>query len=547
MPWLKMIKGESLGRPFPLDREATVIGRDGNCDLVLDDHQVSKRHARIVRSGDSYLIEDLGSTNGTKVNEQTLIGSRSLGNGDVIEVGDTKFVFTESSTTIKGSLDISFAAAGQTEQVHPEAKLQALRKIAGALGGTIDLDGVLRKILEALFTMLPQAERGFILLRCEGTDELALKASRHRQHGLGPPIFSRTIFNHVTSEGQAVLCEDVGADPRFGSSPSIRESRIRTMICVPLWNHEQQPFGVLQIDTQDEQDRFDEDDLELLVAVAGPVSVAIENARLQIMAVKQAEIEQEARDARAIQLAMIPNRHPDLPGYQFWHFYEPARSVGGDYFDYQPIPGSNSPSDQLSDHLAIAIGDVSGKGMPAALLMARLSAEVRLLLQTEPDPAQVVERLNRDMCASRNNDRFITFLLILLDGERHELTVVNAGHMRPMIRRTHGQVEDITQELSGAILGLLSDERYEAGRFSIGPGEVVVLYTDGITDAGMTKGRSPDGQPHESFGEERLKQAIAAAPSEVGPTGEAIIDAVRRHATGRPQFDDMTLICFGRT
>ena len=170
------------------------------------------------------------------------------------------------------------------------------------LGGTIHLDGVLGKILEALFTILPQAERGFILLRGEGTGELTLKASRDRRSGSSPPIFSRTIFNHVTREGQAVLCVDVEADPRFGSTPSITEARIRTMICVPLWNQEQHPIGVLEVDSQDQQPRFDEDDLELLVAVAGPVSVAIENARLHSMAVEQAEIEQEARDARTFNL-----------------------------------------------------------------------------------------------------------------------------------------------------------------------------------------------------------------------------------------------------
>jgi phosphoserine phosphatase RsbU/P len=539
MPWLKMIKGESLGRAFPLDREAMVVGRD-NCDLVLDDHLVSKRHARIVRSGDGYLIEDLGSLNGTMVNKQALIGSRLLVDGDEIEVGDTQFVFIDSSTTIKGSLDVSFVAAEQTEQVHPEAKLQALLKIAGSLGGTIDLDGVLEKILEALFTILPQAERGFILLRGEGTDELTLKASRDRQEGSGPPIFSKTIFNHVTKEGRAVLCEDVGADERF-DSPSIRESRIRTMICVPLWNHLQQPFGVLQVDTQDEQHRFGEDDLELLVAVAGPVSVAIENARLQVMAVKQAEIEREAMDARKIQLALVPDRHPEVPGYEFWHYYEPAHSVGGDYFDYRPLPSPEHSSGHPGGHWAIAIGDVSGKGMPAALLMARFSSEVSLLLQTEADPAGLVGRLNRNFCAGRTSERFITFLLVLLDSEQNEMTVVTAGHMPPLIRRKDGLVEEISLERK-LMLGADADEPYEASRFSIGAGEVVVLYTDGVTDAGRT-GREPLNE----FGFERLKQALAAAPSEVGLTGKAIKDAAIRHAAGRPQFDDMTLICFGRT
>ena len=343
----------------------------------------------------------------------------------------------------------------------------------------------------------------------------------------------------MTNEGQAVLCEDIGADDRFGDSPSVKESQIRTMICVPLWDRERHSVGVIQIDTQNEHGRFEEDDLELLVAVAGPVSVAIENAWLHMIAVRQADMEREAHDARAVQLAIIPEREPRLPGYEFWHFYEPARSVGGDYFDYRPIPRSEPSLDQHVNCWAIAIGDVSGKGMPAALLMARLSSEVRLLIQTEPDPARVVDRLNRDLCASRADERFITFLLVFLDGERHALTVVNAGHMGPMIRRSDGRIEVIGEEQSGPPLGIMEDRVYESVSTSINPGDIVLLYTDGVNEALDNEGQL--------FGIERLKQSLATAPSEVGKVGDSILDAVRHHVAGRSQSDDITLVCFGRS
>ena len=226
--------------------------------------------------------------------------------------------------------------------VRPEEKLHAILEIARDLGGTIDLDGVLGKVLETLFRILPQAERGFILFKSERSDDLIIRASKFRDHDAVCPIFSRTIFNYVTSEGRAILCEDIGADDRFAESPSVKESQIRTMICVPLWDRERHSFGVIQIDTRDEHGRFEEDDLELMVAIAGPVSVAIENARLHELAVKQVDMEREAHDARAVQPALIPEKKPHLPGYEFWHFYEPARSVGGDYFDYRPIPDPSS-------------------------------------------------------------------------------------------------------------------------------------------------------------------------------------------------------------
>ncbi len=539
MPWLEMLKGETPGKTFPLNKEVTVLGRDAACEIVLSDHEVSKRHAKITRKDDGSHIEDLHSTNGTKVANQELTASRRLEDGNLIEIGDTQFVFSETGSTILSVLDVSSTSERQIVMVRPEEKLHAILEIARELGGTIDLDGVLGKVLEALFRILPQADRGFILLKVEGTDQLILRASKFRQQDGVSPTFSRTIFNHVTREGLAILCEDIGADDRFGDSPSVKESRIRTMMCVPLWDRERHSVGVIQIDTQDEHGRFEEDDLELMAAIAGPVSVAIENARLHALAVKQADMEREAHDARAVQLAIIPEKKPHLPGYEFWHFYEPARSVGGDYFDYRPIPRSGPPFAQPADHWAIAIGDVSGKGMPAALLMAQLSSEVRLLIQTEPDPARVVDRLNRDLCASRADERFITFLLVLLDGQRHELTVVNAGHMGPMIRRSDGRIEVIGEEQSGPPLGLMEEQAYEAVMTSINSGDVVLLYTDGVNEALDNEGRL--------FGIERLKQTLATAPTEAGKVGDSILDAVRRHVAGRTQSDDITLLCFGRT
>jgi serine phosphatase RsbU (regulator of sigma subunit)/pSer/pThr/pTyr-binding forkhead associated (FHA) protein len=539
MPWLKILKGETPGRTFPLTSEVTVLGRERACDIVLADQRVSKRHAKITRKADGYYIEDLHSTNGTIVGDRELTEARRLEGDELICVGDTQLVFSEESSTVLGVLDVTSTDDGQIVQLRPQEKLRAILEIARDLGGTIDLDGVLGRVLEALFLIIPQAGRACILLEGDQTDELILRASRSRDQDAGAPAVSRSIFKHVTSEGRALLCEDVGADNRFGDSPSARESRIRMMMCVPLWNRERRPIGVIQVDTQDEHGRFDEDDLELMVAIAAPVSVAIENARLHEIAVKQADFEREARDARAVQFALIPQKVPELAGYRFWHAYEPARSVGGDYFDYRPYLQFGTPFDQPALRWAITIGDVSGKGMAAAILMARFSSEVGLQLQFEPDPCRVVDQLNRNLCASRTEERFITFLLAVLDGEHHELTVVNAGQTAPLIRRFDGRIEVVGKRESGLPLGIVEERDYEPVKTSLNPGDVVVLHTDGVNEA-MDNGG-------DLFGLENLMQTLANAPAEVVKVGESILDAVRRHAAGCPQSDDITLLCFGRT
>jgi sigma-B regulation protein RsbU (phosphoserine phosphatase) len=171
--------------------------------------------------------------------------------------------------------------------------------------------------------------------------------------------------------------------------------------------------------------------------------------------------------------------------------------------------------------------------------MAKLCSEVSLVLQGEPDPARAVGRLNRHLCETGNEERFVTFLLAVIDGESHELTVVNAGHMDPIVRRSDGRVEALAGGADGTPLGTVEGRRYEPVRTVVGPGDVVVLYTDGISDATDAEGRS--------FGGERLRRAIAQAPGSAASVGEAILAAIGTHDAGQPQFDDMTLVCIERS
>jgi hypothetical protein len=267
-----MIHGVPSGQSFHLDRDVTVLGRDAACDIVLANPDISKKHARIVRKDGGYYIEDLGSTNGTKVEDNDLTAIRLLEDGDLIQIGDFKLAFSEAGPTILSALDPSSTDQRQLAQVRSEDKLCAVLEIARQIVGTIELEGVLGKVLEALFRVFPVAERGFVLLRGEAADSLSLRASKVRQAQAEPPLFSRTIFNHVVSKGQAILCEDAGADEHFGQSESVRDSQVRTVVCVPLWDRERQAVGVLQLDTRKEGSRFEPDDLDLLAALAAGLS-----------------------------------------------------------------------------------------------------------------------------------------------------------------------------------------------------------------------------------------------------------------------------------
>jgi len=280
----------------------------------------------------------------------------------------------------------------------------------------------------------------------------------------------------------------------------------------------------------DQRHRFTNDDLDLLASVASQAAIAVENAQLHEAAVQEQLTHHELELAHKVQRGFLPSEPPEVKGYEFYDFYEPARQLGGDYFDYIWLPGGR---------LAIVLGDVSGKGVSAAMFMARLSAEARYCLVSESDPVAAIERLNRVFCESSWEDRFITFMLNLLDPATHEVTVVNAGHMAPLRRLGAGGVNREGQEKSGLPLGVDDESEYEAYTITLQPGDLILLYSDGMTDA--------MNEAEEFYGEERFVEEVASAKANgVIALGQHMLNNVKRFAGARKQTDDMCLTMYGR-
>ena len=548
-PSLLLVQNETPGRVFELTRDLTLIGRNPDCDITLAVEAVSRRHAQIIRDGDRLFVEDLDSRNYSFLDGERIppFQPRLLKDGCEIQICRFKLVFNNqvvrfqenepSDSTILGMLDAAVEARHVVES-RPEEKLRAILEIGRDLRDTLSLKDVFERSLATLFKIFPQADRGFVLMResKESTSVSALspQAIRHRFPPGENMAVSRTVVDRVMNDGKAILSVNIATDERFLQSQSVSGGAIRTMLCVPLFDRERGPIGILQIDTADASARFNQDDLDILLAVAGHVGMAVDNIYLHEDLMRRGRIEQGARDAWQVQKTLLPEHSPDPTGYEFWDCYEPAQFVGGDYFDYLKLDdGGDRPS-----RWALAMADVSGKGMPAALMMVKLATEFRLFAAREEDPIVVIECLNHQLCDGGFRDKFVTFLLVILDVEHHRLTVVNAGHMPPLIRRADGRVEEIGRGESGTPLAVDRDRKYEAVVTNLELGDVVVFYTDGVTDA---------LNPHEEdFGGGRLRETIRKAEGRPKKIGGTVLRAVRGHAAGHSPHDDITLLCFGR-
>lgn len=559
MAVLRAVKGLRPGQIFPLERPSAVLGRHPDCDIVLDQKSVSRQHARILRIDGKHYIEDLRSRNGTFVNDQLVHGRRLLQDGDRVRICDMEFVFHEGSaeeavaaweqeqelhttamlleedhgqvaSSVMSRLDVSTGPSSLQLSSQPEVKLRALLEISQQAGKALGLSETLGKLLESLFSIFVQADRGIILLRDARSGRLVPKAVHCRQPPAELPIrVSKTIVHYVLETKQAILSADAMSDTRFQLSDSIVDFRIRSVMCAPMVAPSGQALGVIQIDTQDPRRRFSQEDLELLASVACQAAVLVENAQLQEIALQERVYERELAVAHEVQLGFLPSGRPQVSGYEFFDYYMPAKQLGGDYFDYVELP---------EGRIAVFVADVSGKGVAAALLVARLSAEMRYCLAMEADPAQALARLNRLFCHQRWEGRFVTCLLAILDPTMHELMLLNAGHLPPLWRGVDGQVRPLAAEIAQLPLGVDPTTSYQKQLVRLQPRDLVLIFTDGVSDAMNEAG--------EFYGLGRLTQTVASAP----PTVEAVIDTVledlHRFVGPQPPTDDICMSCFAR-
>jgi serine phosphatase RsbU (regulator of sigma subunit) len=557
MAFLEIVTGPTPGRKFELGTDRAIIGRSAECDVPLDVAAVSRRHAAILRDCDRYFVEDLHSRNGTFLNDQRVVDRAPLEDGDQLIICDQTFRFhadrrpsglterlsdtalaelidddvpSTRRASVMATLDVSGGSASWRLSAKPEVKLAALLEISNNLGKILAVDEILPKLLDSLFKIFPQADRGFVVMRPKPDGPLAPMAVKTRRPGDDERIrISRTIVEEAMRSQKAILSADAASDERFNMAQSVADFSIRSMICAPMIGSNGAPLGVIQIDTLNQRARFTDEDLEVLAGVASQAAVAIDNAKMHEQVVAQEALQRDLELARRMQRSLLPARPPEVPGYFFFDYYQAARQVGGDYYDYVQLPG---------DRFAVIVGDVAGKGVSAALLMARLSSDVRFSLASEADPAKAVQQINEGFAHNDWQDRFVTMVVAVVNARTNELSIVNAGHMAPLLRRPNGKVEEVGDEVAGLPLGVASGMAFAAHHRKLEPGDAVFVFTDGISEAMNSNGTT--------YGLERLRKEISSQAGDAVDLGDHILGDVRRFTDGYAQSDDMCIVCFGR-
>ncbi|MHB8970643.1 MAG: SpoIIE family protein phosphatase [Pirellulaceae bacterium] len=526
-----------------------VVGRQSDCHLVIDTATISHRHAAFTFDGSDDYVQDLHSRNFTYLNGPRVDPDgppQKLKDEDRLRFCDVEYIFRavdpppqggilfvdddveSSSSTIMSQVGASSGHGALQLTASPEAKLNALLEIIRSLGRALALDDVLPQLLNSLFKIFVHADRGFIALRNADGELVPRWSQTWREDAAETIRVSRTIVNKVMETQVGVLSADVMMDEEFNKAQSIVDCRIRSMMCAPLIDSLGNSMGVLQIDTVKQSKRFQQEDLEVLLAVAGPAGIAIDNAQLHETALRQRVIDRDIELAEEVQRGFLPESRPDVAGYEFFDFYRPANQVGGDYFDYLVLPDGR---------IAVIVADVVGKGMAAALLMAKLSAESGVCLAWGRGAAIAINMLNERWCRL-HFDRFVTAVVMILDSQQHEVSITNAGHLFPILRTRDGKILEPGSAESGLPLGIMAGQGYTEVTVRLAVGESLTMYTDGLSDA--------VNEADDFYTIERIRKQIQAVNGDPSVLGESVIKDVCDFIGEGKQSDDMCLVTFGR-
>lgn len=545
---LKIMNRFGVTRILPLSKAVFTIGRKAENDLQLLSDTVSRQHAEIVYEDDTYYLIDVGSKRGTYVNDQR-IERCALHHQDRLRIGgedEQQIIFLDDSVenasaifSSSPNLTLSSPSKDRAPITSANEELQKLARfveVNQAFKFSMTPDDVLCLIVDAAIE-ITRAERGFLmLLNAEGNLEFKVARDRSRNWILGNEFeMSRSVVEESFKQNRSVIINDSKVTMAGLPRDSVRNLDLRSIACIPLRRFQmtenmdattilkRDVIGVLYVDSNVSGGMLTQTSLKLLESLAFEATKSLESVRLMHEEAEKKNLEVELGMAREVQIALSPSAIKAMEHFEVAASSVPSRYVGGDFYDLIPMKDGR---------FVFALGDVSGKGVAAALLAAMAQGALQVQFASNHSLTEVITSLNKVLAQRSESNRFITLFCAVLDGEGH-LTYINAGHNLPILARTTSETETLTTR--SVLLGAFDFVEYKPRQTRLNPGDVVVMYTDGVTEA--------VNSDNEMFGEDRLeelvKQSVNLSAEQIK---QRILDEVISFTRGLPQGDDITLI-----
>ena len=540
---------KSSGNPVetvPLARLRTTIGRSARSDVCIPDAFASRLHAEVRQEGDGFWLQDLGSANGTRYNGSMVTMPIPLLPGGEIQIGETTIVFEDerlnrsrNATLIADStqvLDPAMTIALNSRK-NPTSEildsqftsrtdlLGLISKVGLALLSSSGLDETLNQVASLVYEAVP-AERCVIMLRDETAADgmkIAVARVRGKNEQLEEVRISTTVMNEVMKNGKSVLTSDAQHDPRYASQ-TMALLGVRSVLAVPLSVDERDVFGIIYADSPTYETTFTEEHLNILTTLASVAAIRVENASLLEARFQRERMERELELATEIQQRFQPSESPKMDGYEFQGISFSCYEIGGDYYDF--IEGHDGK-------MLIALGDVSGKGTAAALLMSSLHAAIHAQISAKSPLDETVKSVNRYLAENTPANRFVTLFLAELDPVNGVLRYINAGHNPPLVGRAGGKIEQLSS--GGFPLGILPMAEYEVGEIQLSSGDSLIVYSDGVSEANNLR--------EEEFGMERLYEVVRKnLTSSAAGMRDKVESALSAFTQTAPANDDITLV-----
>lgn len=552
---LTLLQPDAPPSALTFDKPVVTMGRSTDCAIPIDDRFLSRKHAEIVSEAGEWVLRDNGSANGTFVNGTRIQAPVRVRPGDRIQLGNTELVIGGGASAgfpsapapafspalspytrppVLPDLPTREEAAPLTQFILTESQMKEsaersriIHRLALELIADRPLEELFDFILDRVVEVMQPSRAALALLTPDGQSANVVKMRRTVPDTRELSI-SRTLLREVVRDRKVLAFTDIGSSSALAAAESIVAQSIYSALCAPMIAGDT-VVGVLYVDFQMSRRVITEDDAQLAAQIARVAALKVESTRLREAALEKGKLDETLKLAQAIQMRMLPQELPTLTAdsaFDIAAALRPAKTVGGDFYDFYATADAR---------VYFCIGDVSGKGVPAALMMAVSRALFRSFILAGRDPADIMSAVNRQLCDETDEAMFVTVFCGVLDLRTGQIRYSNGGHNPPIVIGADGSVRSLPTR-TGLVLGHLPGFKYTEEASTLLPGDVLYLYTDGISEA--TNARD------EEFSVERLEGVLRqCAAKDVRAIANGTLSAVEEFVGEAPQSDDLTLLC----